>query len=135
MSYNLINKIMELKYFEDVGSRTSASRVSVNRYAIWAFSSGAIKKHKLNDYKFVRMLSDDEKKIVGFEFTNDNSKPCYKTRKTKIGALYLSTRSFFKHNNTMPTITETYNIYETTINDNVKILYIDRTAAISKEKS
>ncbi len=113
------------EYFENVGVRVTESRVSLNKYCIFSFNKGAVKSLNLEKYKFVRLLFDKKVLRIGFEFTNDNSKPHYNIRKTKLSGFYVSARSFFKNYGINPTSTVSHKLDKFRLSNGTSIVFME----------
>jgi len=54
-------------------------KVSIRKSGMCGFNNALIKKYNLKNYKYVVLYFDNEKKIIGFKFTNnDNEEGIYR---------------------------------------------------------
>lgn len=65
---------MAFKVFTGAGKRIGKPVISIWSRGQIGLNQGAMKRYKLENYNYVILLFDEEARMVGLEFTNDDNK-------------------------------------------------------------
>lgn len=127
MKYNNIIMPYNFIEFKDIGAKSS-NKISITLSKSFGFSCSFYKQNNIEKYKYLILFFDPEKRVIGFLFTNDESKENkYKITHSKTGnSAYVITRAFFKtYNLDLNKIHGKYSPKPTEINSIGKIFYIE----------
>ncbi len=85
----------DFKLFKNVGTRRGTYTISLTKDCAFGFNSGFYQQENVKDYKYVKLSFDENKKAVGFQFTNNkNENGIWKITHGKNSATVVA-RSFF----------------------------------------